>query len=124
MADVQQAEEAAFELRLRRLFSAELERAERDFQPPPLGRPPRRAGARFVSEADTLAYDPGRRVVWIPVTQSVGPDYLYRYDPASGVTTRWMLPETTYQGVMAQVLVDESGAVWINDDGYRIVRFD
>jgi hypothetical protein len=49
---------------------------------------------------------------------------LYRYDPGSGETTRWKLPETTYQGVMAQVLVDDSGGVWVNDDGYRVVQFD
>jgi len=49
---------------------------------------------------------------------------LYRYDPGSGETTRWKLPETTYQGVFAQVIVDDSGAVWVNDDGYRVVRFD
>ena len=85
---------------------------------------PGRVVATFVSEADTLTYDPARHVVWIPVTQSGGPDYLYRYDPGSGETTRWKLPETTYQGVMAQVLVDDSGAVWVNDDGYRVVRFD
>jgi hypothetical protein len=85
---------------------------------------PGRVVATFVSEADTLTYDPARHVVWIPVTQSGGPDFLYRYDPGSGETTRWKLPETTYQGVMAQVLVDDSGAVWVNDDGYRVVRFD
>jgi hypothetical protein len=85
---------------------------------------PGRVVATFVSQADTLTYDPVRHVVWIPVTQSGGPDYLYRYDPGSSETTRWKLPETTYQGVMAQVLVDDSGAVWVNDDGYRVVRFD
>ena len=85
---------------------------------------PGRVVATFVSEADTLTYDPARHVVWIPVTQSGGPDYLYRYDPGSGETTRWKLPETTYRGVFAQVIVDDSGAVWVNDDGYRVVRFD
>jgi hypothetical protein len=85
---------------------------------------PGRVVATFVSAADTLTYDTSRHVVWVPVTQSGGPDFLYRYDPGSGETRRWKLPETTYSGVMAQVLVDDSGAVWVNDDGYRVVRFD
>ena len=85
---------------------------------------PGRVVATFVSEADTLTYDPARHVVWIPVTQSGGPDYLYRYDPGSGETTRWKLPETTYRGMFAQVIVDDSGAVWATADGYRVVRFD
>jgi len=85
---------------------------------------PGRVVATFVAEADALTYDTGRQVVWIAVTQSSGPDYLYRYDPAQGTTSRWVLPATTYAGVLAQVLVDDSGAVWVNDDGYRLVRFD
>ncbi|HET9522321.1 MAG TPA: hypothetical protein VFO73_14830 [Candidatus Limnocylindrales bacterium] len=80
--------------------------------------------ATFESDADALAYDVVRSVVWIPVTQPVGRDYLYRYDPATKTSTRWELPELTYRGMFSQVIVDGSGAVWVYGDGYNLVRFE
>jgi len=80
--------------------------------------------ATFESDADTLVYDSIRSVVWIPVTQAVGRDYLYRYDPATKTSARWELPELTYRGMFSQVIVDGSGAVWVYGDGYNLVRFE
>jgi len=80
--------------------------------------------ASFDSVPDTMSYDRDRGVIWLPVVDTVGRDYLYRFEPASRSVARWELPETTYRGVMAQVIVDDSGAVWVSHHGYRLDRFD
>jgi hypothetical protein len=85
---------------------------------------PGRVVATFASTADALAFDAARRVVWVVVPQSRSPELLYRYDPGSGRTESWELPATTYLGEFGEVLVDDVGAVWVDNDGYRIVRFD
>lgn len=85
---------------------------------------PGRVVATFVSVPDAIAYDSGRGVVWIRVTVTTGTDHLYRYEVDSGRTARWDLPETTYFGMFAQVVIDDSGAVWVYGDGYRVVRLE
>jgi len=71
-----------------------------------------------------LAYDAKRDVIWFAELGSRPKDYLVRLDPASSKLERFDLPGTNYNGFLSEVRVDDTGAVWINEDGYRLLRFD
>jgi hypothetical protein len=71
-----------------------------------------------------LAYDAKRDVIWFIELSSGPKDYLIRLDPISSRLERFELPGTNYNGYLSEVRIDDAGAVWINLEGYRLLRFD
>jgi streptogramin lyase len=69
-----------------------------------------------------LTYDAERGLVWFAVMQISGPDWLYAV-AADGESSRWSLPDSTHNGYLSHIIVDDEGAIWITQE-YVLTRFD
>jgi hypothetical protein len=69
-----------------------------------------------------LTYDAERDLVWFAVMQISGPDWLYAVAP-DGKSSRWSLPDSTHNGYLSRIIVDDEGAIWITQE-YVLTRFD
>jgi len=80
--------------------------------------------ARLKASTSSLAWDAVRHVLWFTVQRRDTDTALYRLDPVTREMSRWPLPPTEGNGFTDQVAVDATGAVWFDQYGYTLYRFD
>jgi hypothetical protein len=91
---------------------------------PPAGEPKPSLVETLPEDVYDLAYDAKRDIIWFAELFPGKQDYLVHLDPTSGRLERFELPDSGHNGFLSEVRVDATGAIWINQDGYRLLRFD